>query len=468
MIVIDRSGMSEPSVGIIGGGFTGLAAATTLCKLQPNMEIVLYESTDRLGGLASGFKEPGWKSSLEDYYHHWFTGDSAIVEHAKAWGVADHLFFKRVSTVLECANGEFHPLDSVPSLLRFPCLPLRDRLHMGLGLLRLKTTQNWEALEQNTATDWCEKWMGKAALNGVWHDLLKGKFGPHADKVNMAWLWARIHSRTARLGSIKGGFQHLVNAAEQHLLQKKVHVLTGTPIERIQPSPNGMYTLSAKNLPPRQHNAVISTVAPQLMARFFSGSKAEQGIQQAMQPAPAYLGALVCIFALKRPLRGESHYWYSLRKTKSIPFLAVVQHTQLVDPAEFDNQHICYVADYCEHDSKSFLRADDEVQQLALLALRKIDPSLQASDVIQYWVKRAPWAQPVPECGASKRLLPLEVEGHSGLFQATMAQVYPWDRGTHHALELGERVARKLMKTDALTFTSKQESPVLLLNKQSP
>ena len=50
-------------VAIIGGGFTGMAAATTLRK--KGFEVHLFEKNSNLGGLAAGFKEPQWNSSLE-------------------------------------------------------------------------------------------------------------------------------------------------------------------------------------------------------------------------------------------------------------------------------------------------------------------------------------------------------------------------------------------------------------------
>jgi len=36
-----------------------------------------------------------------------------------------------------------------------------------------------------------------------------------------------------------------------------------------------------------------------------------------------------------------------------------------------------------------------------------------------------------------------------GLYWASMSQVYPWDRGTNFAVELGERVAAELQQTVA-------------------
>jgi len=36
-----------------------------------------------------------------------------------------------------------------------------------------------------------------------------GKFGKYYKDVNMAWMWARVHKRSFKLGYFKGGFHAL-------------------------------------------------------------------------------------------------------------------------------------------------------------------------------------------------------------------------------------------------------------------
>jgi hypothetical protein len=46
----------------------------------------------------------------------------------------------------------------------------------------------------------------------------------------------------------------------------------------------------------------------------------------------------------------------------------------------------------------------------------------------------------------SKNIPPLATP-LSGLYWASMSQVYPWDRGTNFAVELGERVAKEVLQS---------------------
>lgn len=97
-------------VAVIGGGFTGLACASVLAK--NGVSAVLYEKEKQLGGLAAGFKELTWTSSLEYYYHHWFKSDRFVQKFAELWSAADGLEFRRPSTVFQTQDNRFVSLDS--------------------------------------------------------------------------------------------------------------------------------------------------------------------------------------------------------------------------------------------------------------------------------------------------------------------------------------------------------------------
>ena len=56
------------------------------------------------------------------------------------------------------------------------------------------------------------------------------------------------------------------------------------------------------------------------------------------------------------------------------------------------------------------------------------------------WKFQDPYAQPVFPVNYSKHIPAFEVE--RGLFVANMSLVYPYDRGTNYAVELGLSVAR--------------------------
>ncbi len=80
--------------------------------------------------------------------------------------------------------------------------------------------------------------------------------------------------------------------------------------------------------------------------------------------------------------------------------------------------------------------------------LRKINPDYQ-SQLIAYQLFKAPFAQPIIPPQYSKKIPPM-VTPLKNVFLANIQQVYPWDRGTNYAVELGKKAA------DFITYEAKK------------
>ena len=72
-------------IAVIGAGFGGLAAALDLVKA--GHAVTVFEADAGPGGLAAGFKEPGWDWSVEKFYHHWFTSDQHMFQLFQELGI---------------------------------------------------------------------------------------------------------------------------------------------------------------------------------------------------------------------------------------------------------------------------------------------------------------------------------------------------------------------------------------------
>ena len=62
-------------IGVIGGGYAGLAAALRL--LETGEEVHVYEAANDLGGLATTIETAG--DPIEQYYHHLSRSEETIV-----------------------------------------------------------------------------------------------------------------------------------------------------------------------------------------------------------------------------------------------------------------------------------------------------------------------------------------------------------------------------------------------------
>ena len=181
-------------IAVVGGGFTGLACALSL--VESGVEVILYEEENTLGGLAGGVVEKDWKWSLEYFYHHAFTNDKEVIDLAKKVGVKP-LIKKPITTGF--INKKELQLDSPISVLKFSELSIVGRLRMGAGLALLKLIPNGLFLEKYRVAELLPRIIGKEGYVVIWEKLLKAKFGPFANKVNMAWFWARVAKRTKNL-----------------------------------------------------------------------------------------------------------------------------------------------------------------------------------------------------------------------------------------------------------------------------
>ena len=76
--------------------------------------------------------------------------------------------------------------------------------------------------------------------------------------------------------------------------------------------------------------------------------------------------------------------------------------------------------------------------------LRKLNPNYKKS-LIDFEAFKAPFAQPIIPVNYSKMIPPVETPLEN-VYLANIQQVYPWDRGTNYAVELGKKVAEQISK----------------------
>lgn len=424
-------------IAIVGAGATGLSAAYDLSKAGHH--VTVYEAQDTVGGLAAGFKEPHWDWTLEKFYHHWFASDSAIKELIRELGWQDKLQYHRPTTVAY-HRGDFYPLDSVASVLKFPGLDLTQTTRFGFVTLYLKYLARWQQLESSTAHRWLNRWYGETVYHTLWQPMLEGKFGPFYQDVNMAWMWARLKARTPQLGTFEGGFQSFFSSLADHLTRNGSTFMLETPVQKIELKHKQIEVTARDNK--AMYEQVLVTLSPQFFARL-TPSLPQEYLHDIHQLK--HTGAVVVIFALKQPLSPEGHYWYNLPKSEGFPFLSLVEHTNFVDPQHFGGDHLVYCGDYRLPEHKYFSLPEKQLTRTFQSSLTTINPKFESSWIKKTWVFRAPYAQPVPFTHHSQNIPSINTP-IKNLFFASMSHIYPWDRGTNFAVNLGRQVAQRMME----------------------
>jgi protoporphyrinogen oxidase len=425
-------------IAVVGAGIGGMAAAHDLTKA--GHEVTIFESAGYVGGLAAGFKQPNWQSSVEQFYHHWFTSDADMFAFQRELGLYDKVRIRQPKTVAYY-NGKFYRLDSPLAALTFPGYSFFDMIRFGFVTVYLRYLASWKPLEHVTADAWMRKAFGSSLYSVLFEPLLQGKFGRHAKDVNMAWFWARLKSRSTKLVTYQGGFQAFADDAAEKLKREGIQIRLNTPIRQIHPRPEGGVTLELTG-GFEDYDQCLVTVSPALLARLAPDLPSEylKGLLSLKS-----MGAVVLIVSLKHQLSEEGNYWYNLPKSAGYPFLALVEHTNFVPSSEFGGEHIVYIGDYLDTDHENFKLSAEELLERFEPSLVKFNPNFNRDWVNQCWVYKTTYAQPIPEIDHSKNIPAIQTP-LTGLYFASMSQVYPWDRGTNYAVQIGRKAAQLMLQ----------------------
>ena len=422
---------------VIGAGAIGLSVARRLA--DSGRAVTVYEMDGHVGGQAGSFEvEPGvW---LERFYHHAFKSDHVLRRTYAELGLADRLTWTHPVTAT-LVSGEIHRLDSALTLLKFGHLSRLDRLRMGATLATLRMVPRGGLLEGRSASRWLRCWMGRESYEQIWQPLFEGKFGGAAEDIALPWFWARVHDRTSVLGYPPGGFQPLYEALADRIKASGGTVQLNTTVESLERTSTGylVHGRDAGDQPvAAPHDAVISTLPPRIT--FQLARELPDWWRDRFASAPART-ALCLILALDRPLTDS--YWLNVNDPGH-PFVVVVEHTNLRSPTEYGGRHLVYLGSYRDSADPMLDLSTDQLVDAFMPHLACINPAIDASWLTGRWSFTALDAQPIVGTDFRDRIPPFETP-LPGLFTATIAQVYPHDRGQSYAIGLGERLASRLL-----------------------
>jgi len=430
---------TDTTVAVIGGGFSGLAAAYELAKA--GVAVTVIESEPHIGGLAAAFDVGGER--LDCFYHHWFTNDREVMDLIAELGLNDQVAINPTNTGVYYANN-FFKLSTPWDLLNFTPLSFIDRLRLGLLALRARRVDNWMELEGKTASQWLRELGGEGVYRVMWEPLLKGKFGPVAEQISAVWFWNKLKLRGGsrgkggeeRLAYFKGGFEALARALLAALRQHGGQLLTDAPVTAVVPEGGRWRVKTAQG--DVIADRVIATPALPLLANMVRSWASPEYI--AKLERIHYLANVCLVLELDRSL--SSTYWLNVNDP-NFPFVGVIEHTNFERPETYGGKHIVYLSKYLPHTEALYAMSPDEVLEFALPHLQRMFPKLQRSWIQRHHVWKARWSQPVVEQHYS-RLIPAAEGPLPGLHLCSMAQIYPEDRGTNYAVREGRKMGRQV------------------------
>jgi protoporphyrinogen oxidase len=419
-------------VAVLGAGALGLAAARRLT--QSGAHVTLIERESLPGGLAAGFRVG--QSWLEKFYHHIFGTDTRIISLIDELGLGADMHWGSSPTSM-LRDGRMYPLDGPIPVLKFTPISVLSRLRLGASLAALKLVRDSRMFEQETAADWIRRWMGTQVYEVVWEPLLRGKFGQYAEQVCMSWFWARIYCRTPKLGYLRGGFQRLYEALADDIRSSGSAVRLETSVTSLERVHDGVRIETDHG--EEVYDSVLCTLPTRLFIQLSPGLPDDY--RERYESAIPHHSAHCLVLEMDQPL--QRSYWLNINDP-GYPFLALVEHTNIMPPADYGGAHLVYLGNYLPPEHELFRLSGEQIFEQYLPHIQRINPQFDRSWVRKIHSFSAHYAQPIVRVGYPSLLAPHRTP-IDGVWLANMGHVYPQDRGQNYSLALGERVAGMML-----------------------
>jgi protoporphyrinogen oxidase len=221
-----------PSVVVLGGGLSGVAAAYTLARAGIT-DITVVERGDRLGGLAGSFEQEGHFYPLG--YHHILHRDRVLLYFLDLIGALPDVRWRRVRMLFHL-GGHAYDLGSPAGFLRFP-MSLRDKAGFARLMLKAFNKRDWSDWQDQSAAELVDRYAGRGAREALFERLTRLKFELPCEEVSGAWLGARLYFRegSAPFGCIPGAnwTKVLCDGVARLLAEEGVKVRLNSAVTRL-------------------------------------------------------------------------------------------------------------------------------------------------------------------------------------------------------------------------------------------
>jgi protoporphyrinogen oxidase len=424
-------------IAVIGAGPMGLAVAYQLA--QKGLNPIVFETDDRVGGMAACFNFNGLE--IERYYHFHCISDAAFLRIICELGIQEKMHW--VNTKMGFwFRGKLHPWGDPIALLRFPGLSLVAKIRYGLHAYLATKREDWRPLDRLSAIDWIRSRVGKEAYEVLWSKLFEYKFYDYSNNISAAWIWSRIRrigrSRynlfREKLGYLEGGSSTLLNAMATEIHNKGGKIRLGMPVQKVVIE-HGQVRGLMINGELEEFDKIVSTVPMPYLPKLIPDLPME--ILEKLQLLKNI--AVVCVIVkLRRSV--TQNFWLNINDPEmDIP--GIIEYSNLMPLSH----HVVYVPFYMPGEHEKFTEPDSTFLDKVKLYLRKINPILTDQDFIDLRVNRYRYAQPICEPGHLNNLpaLALPVKG---LWAADTSYYYPEDRGISESIAFGIELAKSVLK----------------------
>jgi len=409
------------TVGIVGGGVAGLAAAHRL--QQHGHDVRVFEASEDLGGLAAVYETAG--DPIEKFYHHLSKSEETIVELAEQLGLSDRVEWRYKSDSYY-VDGVAHPMDTIWEIAAYPHLSLYDKFRLGMltmeidvrgGVPDFDTYDDLADFEDVPIREFVLDHTTENVYESFFEPLLDAKFGSRVDDVSAAWLLGRIKFRGERdllrgeqLGYFEGSFAVLIDALVEAVGRE--NVATGTRVTDVEFAGGAVDALVAERDGDHERYDVDDVVVAAMpnVLEALTGYACEIDFQ----------GTVCSVWSLSESLTDT--YWLNIKD--DAPFGVLIEHTNFVPPERYGGEHLYYTASYVQDPQEDLWgMSDAEVESHWADGIADLYPAFDESMVKWVQTARNPRTAPVYERGYLDMVVPYDLGDAvgEGLYYAGMA-----------------------------------------------
>jgi protoporphyrinogen oxidase len=192
------------------------------------------------------------------------------------------------------------------------------------------------------------------------------------------------------------------------------------------------------------YSKVLVTTAPEILLHIAAGlpSQFRQQLSRIRYMANS------CLVLKLREELGKV-YWLNINDP-SIPFVALIEHTNLQPLSEYGGSHLVYLSRYMDASDPVYKMSTDEMWEAYRPGLCRLIPNFEDEWLEEIWSWKERYTQPLILREYSK-IRPSFRTPVRDLWLCCMAQVYPEDRGMNYALEYGRKVVQAMLNEEPVT-----------------
>ncbi|MGH2563218.1 MAG: FAD-dependent oxidoreductase [Ginsengibacter sp.] len=387
--------------GIIGGGMLGMTLALRLS--QQGHKVTIYESADKVGGLASSWEMDGvvW----DRFYHVILMSDLNTRKILKEIGLEDDLRWVETKTGFY-SEGKLYSMSNIIEFFKFPPINLIDKFRLGLTIFAASKIKNWKRLENILVADWLTRWSGKRVFEKIWLPLLKAKLVENYKNTSAAFIWTTIQRMYAArksglkkemFGYVTGGYEKVNKRFAEHLLKSGVTIKYNSKVRSIKKAAEEKMTVVSNN-ELQVFDYVISTLSSKASVMM---ADELTGVEKSKHESVKYLGVICPSILLKKPVSG--FYVTNITDTWP-PFTGIIEMTALIDKKEVNNMNLIYLPKYVNSDDALFDKDEFEIRKIFLDAIFKMYPGISKDDLLFWGVSKARVVFALPTINYSKNI----------------------------------------------------------------